>query len=80
MISWFIIISRGLCTATFMLNLFYNVIYGPLMGVLFKTVGLFMTTVGTAAICVESSIFNKFNYIDPIYNTLCHIGSILPSI
>jgi hypothetical protein len=63
-----------------MFNLFYNVIYSPLMGVLLKTIGLFMTTVGTAAICVESTIFNKFNYIDPIYSTLYHIGSFRPSI
>jgi hypothetical protein len=79
MISWFII-SRGLCTPTFMFNLFYSTVYGPMMGLIFKAIGLFMTTVGTAAICIESAIFNKFNYIDPIYDALNHIGSILPSI
>ena len=63
-----------------MFNLLYSAVYGPMMGLIFKAIGLFMTTVGTAAICIESVLFNKFNYIDPIYDALNHIGLILPSI
>jgi hypothetical protein len=79
MVSWFVI-SHGLCTPTFMFNLFYSAIYGPLMGVLFKTIGLFITTVGTTAVCIESCLFNKFKYITPVYNIIKRIESILPSI
>jgi hypothetical protein len=52
----------------------------PLMSFIFKSIGVFATAVGSSIICTESIIFNNINYINPIYNTLKLIGSILPSI
>jgi hypothetical protein len=72
--------SRRLLTPKYLFGLFYNFIYGPLMGVLFKSIGLIMPTIGTSIICGESIIFNRFNYIAPINNTLKLIESIFPSI
>jgi hypothetical protein len=77
--AWFIM-SRRLLTPRYLFGLFYNFIYGPLMGVLFKSIGLIMTTIGTSIICAESVVFNRFDYISPVYNTLKLIGSILPPI
>jgi hypothetical protein len=77
--TWFIM-SRGLCTRKYMFTLFYNIIYGPLMSVLFKSIGLMMSTIGTSIVCGESIIFNKFDYIAPIYSIIKQIESILPSI
>jgi hypothetical protein len=68
-------------TPKYLFSLFYNSIYGPLMGVLFKSIILIMTTIGTSIICAESVVFNKFDYISPVYNnTLKLIGWILPPI
>jgi hypothetical protein len=39
-----------------------------------------MSTIGTSIICGELIVFNRFNYISPIYNTLKLIEPILPSI
>jgi hypothetical protein len=50
------------------------------MSFIFKSIGVFATAVGSSIICTESIIFNNINYINPIYNTLKLIGSILPSI
>jgi hypothetical protein len=77
--SWFIV-SRRLLTPKYLFSLFYNFIYGPLVGVLFKSIDLIMTTIGTSIICAESVVFNKFDYISPVYITLKLIGSILPPI
>jgi hypothetical protein len=77
--AWFIV-SRRLLTPKYFFSLFYNFIYGPLMSVLFKSIGLIMTTIGISIISAESVIFDRFDYISPIYNTLNLIGSILPSI
>jgi hypothetical protein len=46
------------------------------MGVLFKSIGLIMTTIGTSVICAELVVFNTFDYISPVYNTLKLIESI----
>jgi hypothetical protein len=74
------IVSRRLLTPKYLFSLFYNFIYGPLMGVLFKLIGLIMTTIGTSIISAESVVSDRFNYIYPVYNTLKLIGSILPPI
>jgi hypothetical protein len=50
------------------------------MSFIFKPIGVFATAIGSSIICTESIIFNNINYINPIYNTLKLIGSILPSI
>jgi hypothetical protein len=74
--AWFIM-SRRLLTPKYLFGLFYNFLYGPLMGVLFKSIGLIMTTIGTSIIFAEPVVFNRFDYISPVYNTLKLIGSIL---
>jgi hypothetical protein len=73
-------VSHRLLTPQYLFSLFYNFIDGPLMGVLFKLIGLIMTTMGTSIICVELVVFNKFHYISPVYDTLKLIGLILPPI
>jgi hypothetical protein len=72
--------SRKLCTSKYIFTLWYNCFYGSLMSLMFKSIGVFTTAVGSSIICTESIIFNNINYINPIYNTLKLIGSILPSI
>jgi hypothetical protein len=77
--AWFVV-SRRLLSPKYLFSLFYNSIYGPLMDVLFKSICLIMTTIGTSIICAESVVFNKFDYISPVYNTLKLIRLILPPI
>jgi hypothetical protein len=72
--------SRKLCTPKYVFTLWYNCFYGPLMSLIFKSIGVFTTAVGSSIVCTESIIFNNINYINPVYNTLKLIGSILPSI
>jgi hypothetical protein len=76
----YFIISQKLCTPRYIFTLWYNCFYGPLMSFIFKSIGVFATAVGSSIICTKSIIFNNINYINPIYNTLKLIGSILPSI
>jgi hypothetical protein len=40
------------------------------MSVIFKSIGVFATAVGSSIICTESFIFNNINHINPVYNTL----------
>ena len=80
MFASYFIMSRKLCTPKYLFTLWYNCLYGPLMSFIFKSIGVFTTAVGSSIICTESIIFNNINYINPIYNTLQLIGSILPSI
>jgi hypothetical protein len=77
--AWFVI-SRRLLNPKYLFGLFYNFIYGPLRGMLFKSIGLIMTTIGTSIICAELVVLNRFDYISPVYITLKLIGSILPPI
>jgi hypothetical protein len=72
--------SRKLCTPKYVFTLWYNCFYGPLMSLIFKSIGIFTTAVGSSIICTQSIIFNNINFINPIYNRLQLIGSILPSI
>jgi hypothetical protein len=80
MFASYFIISRKLCTPKYIFTLWYNYFYGPLMSLIFKSIGVFATAVGSSIICTQSIIYNNINYINPIYNTLQLIGSILPSI
>jgi hypothetical protein len=77
--AWFIV-SRRLLTPKVLFSLFYNFISGRLLGVLFKSIGLIMTTIGTSIIYAESVVFDRFDYISPVYSTLKLTGSILPPI
>jgi hypothetical protein len=76
----YFIMSQKLCTPKYVFTLWYNCFYGPLMSLIFKSIGVFITAVGSSIICTESIIFNNINYVNPVYNTLKLIGSILPSI
>jgi hypothetical protein len=76
----YFIMSRKLCTPKYVFTLWYNCFYGPLMSFTFKSIGVLATAVGSSIICTESIIYNNINYINPIYDTLQLIGSILPSI
>jgi hypothetical protein len=80
MFASYFIMSRKLCTPKYVFTLWYNCFYGPLMSLIFKSIGVFATAVSSLIICTESIIYNNINYINPIYNTLQMIGSILPSI
>ena len=50
------------------------------METIFKAVGLAMMSIGTTVIRIEATIFDKFDYIAPVYNKLVYVQSLLSSV
>jgi hypothetical protein len=79
--GWFLL-STGLLPR-FMLYSLYNNIYNPfatMVSAICDFIGRIGISTGIRTIQFESLIFNKFDYVQPIYNVIKYIESLVPNI
>jgi hypothetical protein len=80
-LAWYLY-TRGLLPHVVSV-LCYNHIFIPLIDMInswYELIGNVIVFAGKAIIKSESSVFNRFNYIDPVFNIIQRIGSIITSL
>jgi hypothetical protein len=76
----YFLLSNGLLPR-FTLYSLYNNIYNPfatMMSAICDFIGRIGISIGIHVISFESTIFNKFDYVQPIYNSIKYIESCIP--
>jgi hypothetical protein len=79
-LGWFLF-SNGLLPRFTMYSV-YNSLYIPFSKAIIslcESIGRFQLAIGTHIIATESMIFNRFDYIQPIFNIIKYVESSMPT-